>query len=106
LKSLRKVFPFCTCHKFPKKECLNFHLGLCPAPCTGRISKADYKKNIRDLKHFLEKGSKSLIQDLEKRMQFLSKAKKFEEAIEAREKIKALSLLFEQSRPAAWQAIG
>lgn len=106
LKSLRRVFPFCTCNKFPKRECLNFHLGLCPAPCTGRISKVNYKKNIHDLKHFLKKGSLSLRKILEERMQNFSKTKNFEEAIKVREKIKALSLLHEQSKPDSWQIIG
>lgn len=96
LKSLRKVFPFCTCKRFPKR-CLNVHLGLCPGPYTGKISPKDYRKNIRDLKHFLEKGSRSLIGDLQERMQHYAKIKKFEEAIKLREKIKALSLIFEQS---------
>lgn len=106
LKSLRRVFPFCSCHKFPKKECLNFYLGLCPGPCADRISKENYKKNIQDLKHFLRKGSKSLIKDLEKRMQYFSNIKKFEKAIKLREKIKALGLLYEQSRSGVWGVLG
>ncbi|MFC1709101.1 GIY-YIG nuclease family protein [Candidatus Omnitrophota bacterium] len=106
LKSLRRVFPFCTCRKFPKKECLDFFLGLCSAPCTNRISQRDYKKNIRDLKHFLKKGSKSLIKDLQKRMRLFSKNKNFEEALKLREKIKALSILCEQTKPGSWQMLG
>ncbi|MFC1646096.1 GIY-YIG nuclease family protein [Candidatus Omnitrophota bacterium] len=106
LKSLRNVFPFCSCHKFPKKECLNFHLGLCPGPCTDGISKKNYRRNIRDLKHFLKRGSLSLSRDLERRMQYFSKNKKFEEAIKLREKIKALGLLHEQSRLDGWGALG
>lgn len=106
LKSLRKVFPFCTCRKFPKKECLDFFLGLCSGPCTERISRLSYRKSIRDLKHFLKKGSRSLIKELEKRMQYLSKNKNFEQAIKLREKIKALGLLYEQSKPGDWQVLG
>lgn len=106
LKSLRRIFPFCTCNTFPKRECLNFHLGLCPAPCTGRISKLDYKKNIRDLKHFLKKGSLDLRKTLEQRMRYFSENKNFEEAIKVREKIKALGLLYEQSKPDSWQILG
>ncbi|HQI92723.1 MAG TPA: GIY-YIG nuclease family protein, partial [Candidatus Dojkabacteria bacterium] len=34
---LRKIYPFCTCKK-TKKECLYFHLGLCPGPYQGHIS--------------------------------------------------------------------
>jgi len=106
LKSLRKAFPFCSCHKFPKRECLNFFLGLCPAPCANRISKKDYKKNISDFKHFLKRGSLSLIKVLKQRMQSLSESKKFEQAIKLREKIKALGLLHEQSKPNVWRNLG
>ncbi|MDD5005085.1 MAG: excinuclease ABC subunit UvrC [Candidatus Omnitrophica bacterium] len=106
LKSIRKVFKFCNCYKFPKKECLNFHLGLCSAPCTGRISRRDYIKNIQDFKHFLKRGSLSLTGILEKRMQHYARLKKFEEALKLREKIKALGLLSEQSSSGDWDAIG
>jgi excinuclease ABC subunit C len=106
LKFLRKVFPFCSCHKFPKRECLNFFLGLCPAPCTGRISQKEYSKSIRDLKHFLKKGSLSLIKDLQQRMQRASQSRNFEQAIKLREKIRALSLLCQQGRPGSWQLLG
>ena len=33
LKELRKYSPFRTCKTLPKKPCLWFHLGRCPAPC-------------------------------------------------------------------------
>ena len=33
LKNLRKVFPYRSCKTLPKKPCLWFHLGQCPAPC-------------------------------------------------------------------------
>ncbi|MFH1621741.1 MAG: excinuclease ABC subunit UvrC [Candidatus Omnitrophota bacterium] len=106
LKHLRKIFPFCSCHKFPKKECLNFYLNLCLGPCTDKISQRNYRRSIRDFKHFLKKGSQSLIKDLQERMQYFSRIKKFEEALELREKIKALGLLNEQSRPGTWENLG
>ena len=33
LKELRKVYPFRTCKTLPKKPCLWYYLGQCPAPC-------------------------------------------------------------------------
>ena len=33
LKELRKIYPFRTCKTLPKKPCLWYHLGQCPAPC-------------------------------------------------------------------------
>lgn len=97
LKSLRKVFGFCNCHRFPKSSCLDYHLGLCPGPCIGKISKRDYKKSIQDFKYFLNRGSSGLVKNLEERMQHCARIKKFEEAIKLREKIRSLGLLFQQS---------
>lgn len=36
LKNLRKEFPYRTCKTLPKKPCLWYHLGQCPAPCLFR----------------------------------------------------------------------
>jgi len=33
LKELRKIYPFRTCKTLPRKPCLWYHLGQCPAPC-------------------------------------------------------------------------
>ena len=30
---LRRIFPFCTCKRFPKKPCLHYHIGQCLGPC-------------------------------------------------------------------------
>ncbi|MDD5355657.1 MAG: UvrB/UvrC motif-containing protein, partial [Candidatus Omnitrophica bacterium] len=113
LKSLRKIFPFCSCRAFPKsaclparQACLDFHLGLCPAPCIGKISKRDYKKNIREFKLFLRKGRTGFIKNLEERMKRCAGNKKFEEAIKLREKIKALGLVRKQSKTSSWGMLG
>ena len=106
LKSLRKIFKFCTCRVFPKSACLDFHLGLCFAPCIGKISKPDYKRNISEFKLFLKKGSKAFTKALEKKMKLLSGKHKFEESIKLREKIKALGLVSQQTRLEEWGVLG
>ena len=50
---LRKLYPFCTCSRKSSKECLYFHLGMCPGPYQGHISKRDYRKNINEIIKFL-----------------------------------------------------
>ena len=106
LKSLRKVFPFCTCRNFPKRECLYYRLDLCLAPCTDKVCKKEYRDMISHLKHFANKGSRSLIDSLEKKMQAYSKNNDFEEALKIRDKIKALGLLVEQSKSDSWDILG
>ena len=33
--------------KKPKKECLNYHIGLCKAPCANKISEEEYLKIVK-----------------------------------------------------------
>ncbi|MDP1854168.1 MAG: excinuclease ABC subunit UvrC [Candidatus Omnitrophota bacterium] len=91
IKVLRRVFPYCTCRPFPKKPCLNYDIGLCPAPCIGEISKKEYAKNIEDIRLFLEGKNEELFAKLSKEMSGFSKERNFEKAKELRDKISALS---------------
>lgn len=91
IKVLRRVFPYCTCRPFPKEPCLNYDIGLCPAPCIGKISKKEYAKNIEAIRLFLEGKNEELFARLSKEMSVLSRERNFEKALELRDKISALS---------------
>lgn len=106
VKSLREIFPFRSCRQFLKNACLDYHLGLCGAPCIGRVSKREYKKIIADFKHFLRKGSKSLLSNLEKRMQRATERRRYEEALQLRDRIQALGLLAKQSKVGLFDLLG
>jgi excinuclease ABC subunit C len=41
-----KVFKLRTCKKLPKRACLNYHIDLCTAPCTGKVTKQEYQKQV------------------------------------------------------------
>ena len=79
---LRKLYPFCTCKKESSRECLYFHLGLCPGPYQGHISKKDYRKNINEIIKFLQGRKRGQIEGLEKEMKEYSKMKEYEKAAE------------------------
>jgi excinuclease ABC subunit C len=54
LKIIRRIFPYRDekCKITPKlKPCFNAQIGLCPGPCGGWISKADYRKIINQAHH-------------------------------------------------------
>ncbi len=89
---LRKIYPFCTCEK-AKKECLYFHLGLCPGPYQGHISKEDYRKNIDGIIKFLTGRKSSFVKKLENEMKIYSQNKQYERAAELRDKITDLKYL-------------
>ncbi|MFT5170039.1 MAG: excinuclease ABC subunit C [Lysobacterales bacterium] len=94
MQIIRKIFPFRNCDPFPKKECLDFHIGLCQAPCIGNISKRDYKKNVRNVQLILEGKKDQLYKNLTKEMEGLSSAHKYEEAAKVRDQLRAIGALY------------
>ncbi len=82
LKTLRRVFPWCQLGGKSKnnRPCFYFHLGLCPGPCAGKISEADYKKIIKRFIKLMEGKKEELIKDLLSEMQISSKNLEFEKA--------------------------
>lgn len=108
LKILRKIFPYRSCFKLPRKSCLWYDLARCPAPCliekekkirktlTKQTKKRqkDYVKNIKKLKEVLEGKRKMTLVELKREMQALSKKEEFEKAAVVKEKIEALLQVF------------
>jgi excinuclease ABC subunit C len=77
-----------------KKECLNFHIGKCLSPCSGRISRQDYLKQVKSAIDFLSGGDDDLPkQTLMARMQTYAENEEFESALNCREKLKSLEKL-------------
>jgi excinuclease UvrABC nuclease subunit len=93
LKIIRRIFPYRDekCKITPKlKPCFNAQIGLCPGPCGGWISKADYRKIIRHITLFFEGRKGTLIKSLEREMKKHAKEHKFEDADRVKRQIFAL----------------
>jgi len=90
LKIIRRIFPFHSRSEKSEKGCLESQLGLCPGPHDGRISKKDYKRNIKGIQMILEGKKKRLVSSLKKEMEKFSKEEEFEKAADTRNKIFAL----------------
>jgi excinuclease ABC subunit C len=93
LKIVRRIFPYRDekCKITDKlKPCFNAQIGLCPGPCAGRISKAEYKKIIRNISLFFEGKKSTLAKTLEGEMKKLAKEEKFEEAERVKRQLFAL----------------
>lgn len=69
------------------RECLNFHIGNCSAPCTGRISREEYMKNVDAAMDVLNGNFSPIIKELEKEMTDAAEKLEFEEAARIRELI-------------------
>jgi len=99
LKTIQRIFPLVKCKKSyflaRRKEgspssCLDYHLGQCPAPCVGWISKEDYKKIVEEVVLFLSGKGESLLKKLEEEMKRASGQLDFEKAKILRDQMQAI----------------
>lgn len=93
LRVIRRYFPYRSCKNMPKKACIYYRLNLSPAPCIGKISKADYAQLIENICLILEGRAESLIEKLTRDMSARAKERQFEEAAKIRDQIAALGVL-------------
>ena len=102
LKILRKVFPYRSCNKIPKRPCLWYQIDRCPAPCilrsnlgkqlpnANRRIKSTLKKNTRNVLKILQGKKNRVLKDLDKEMRATAASADFEKAAKVRDQIKAL----------------
>lgn len=99
-----KIFKLPRCNKkFPRdynksRPCLNGHMGICCSPCSGRISKEDYKASINDAISFIKGGAKKTVEETRRKMYEYSENMEYEKAAKLRDRIKAIQNLDEKQK--------
>lgn len=99
-----KIFKLPRCNKkFPRdynksRPCLNGFMGLCSAPCNGKITKEEYLANVEDAVAFLKGGSQKALVEMQQKMQEYSDNLEFEKAAKMRDRIKAIKNLEERQK--------
>ncbi len=76
-----------------KRECLNFHIGRCVAPCAGKVSKEDYAERVKKALSFLDGNYKEAEYILKNKMLSAADNENFELAIDYKNKLEMLSKL-------------
>lgn len=76
-----------------RRECLNYSLGLCCAPCTKRVSKKEYDERIKKVINFLDGNDEEIEKVLTEKMINASNNENFESAILYRERLKMVTKL-------------
>lgn len=96
LDTVKKIYPIRTCKRkiieFGEKTrpCLNYHIGICKAPCNGLISKEEYNVMIEDIIRLLEGKDVLVKKDLKRQMEEAAERLEFEKAASIRDKINSL----------------
>ncbi|MBQ9169381.1 MAG: excinuclease ABC subunit UvrC [Bacteroidaceae bacterium] len=103
LELIKKLYPLRRCHdvitadsiaKGKHKECLEYHIKNCKAPCTMRQSREEYMEYIAEAKEILKGNTAQLERQMLTRMQEHAAKLEFEEA----EAIKQKYILLENYR--------
>ncbi|MDR0373474.1 MAG: excinuclease ABC subunit UvrC [Nitrososphaerota archaeon] len=94
-RAVVRVFKLRTCKNMHKRACLNYHIHMCTAPCTGNVTPEQYEKQVKDARSFLKGNYQQTIEQLNTQMQGASKNQRFEEALEIRNQIASIRLLTE-----------
>ncbi len=96
LDTLQLTFCVRLCHTATtgkKRECLNYHIGRCPAPCAGKVSKEEYSVRVKNALNFLEGNYKDAEILLKNKMVSAAENENFELALDYKNKIEMLSKL-------------
>lgn len=105
LNMIRDAFPVRHCKKDLKKAmargerpCLMHHLGKCCAPCSGKVSRAEYHALLDNVCRFLEGDTEPVIRQLTEQMLAASESMEYERAAQIRDRINAVKNLGEKQQ--------
>ncbi|MFN5159447.1 MAG: excinuclease ABC subunit UvrC [Rhodoluna sp.] len=104
MDTMLKVFPMRSCSSGiyqravqSNRPCLLADIGKCSAPCVGRISLEDHKKNAKQFGDFISSGDEKYIKELQVQMKDASTEQKYELAGKLRDDVAALETVLEKS---------
>jgi len=104
IELIKQIYPLRTCRRTikevltPTRPCLNYHIGLCRAPCAGLINKEEYGEIIKDIIALLTGKDKNIKDDLKLKMESASETLEFEKAACLRDKILAIDKINEKQK--------
>ncbi len=84
--------------KHKSRPCLNHAIGLCCAPCNGKVTLKEYNELVEGAIRFIKEGDKEIIKELEKKMYAAAEDMQFEKAAKLRDRINAIKKAGEKQR--------
>ena len=105
LDLLGKLFQFRTCEgaepgRRSGSPCLDYYIKRCGAPCVGYVSREEYRRNIEAIVDFLSGRYRQVENEERAKMEEAAAAHEFERAALHRDRLEAISSLFERQRVA------
>lgn len=88
----------CKVFKSRTRPCLNYQIKKCSAPCSGKISKEEYREEINQIIGLLEGKTANIVKQLEEEIQKASEKLEFEKAASLRDKKFAIERITEEKQ--------
>ncbi len=104
IRTISKAFMLPDCKRvFPRdigkyRPCLNYQIGRCCAPCSGRVSREEYAVKIAEAKKVLGGNIASVADNIKKQMYEASETLEFEKAASLRDTVSALERLYTKQK--------
>ena len=81
-----------------ERPCLNFHMQRCCGPCTGEISREEYRKKADAALEFLSGSYGPVVRDLTEQMNRASEEMRFEDAIRFRDLLQSVKSVSQKQK--------
>jgi len=100
MRILRKVFPMRQRKNplFKDRPCMNYHIGLCLAPCQNKVKEDYYNHMVKQVELFLAGSQMEVVDQLSKEMEEASDKMEFEQAAKIRDRLYALKTVIEKQQ--------
>jgi len=100
LTLLKKIFKVRQCtnsfYRSRSRPCLEYQIGLCSAPCVGKVSDVEYAQDVEMVNLFLNGKSSRLLSQISKKMKQASIDLDFETAVNYRDQLIGLRTIQER----------
>jgi excinuclease ABC subunit C len=111
MRIVQELFRICSCNRklVPGRRsgsvCLQYHIGRCMGPCTGKVSPEKYRDVLDDVILFLKGKHTDVVKRLREEMEAAAQALDFERAARLRDKSMAIEKAIEGQRVVARQEL-
>ena len=101
---LNKLYGLRSCnHALPAdigkfRPCLNYHIGQCVGPCTGKVSKEEYGERVAQALDFLNGNYGKIQRQLKEKMEQAAQEMKFEEAATFRDLLESVKSVSQKQK--------
>ncbi len=101
---INKLYGLRTCNRVLPRDvgldrpCLNYHMKQCSGPCTGNITKEEYREHVDKALEFLNGNYGLIIKELEQKMNDASEELDFESAAKYRDLLASVKVVAQKQK--------